>query len=334
MSAGKLAPYPPLVRELVSLPGAFAFPQAVDIARRYICSGGGEETPDLFRYSVNPALSFPPGDIESLEFVARDDKPPQIALMLNLMGLHGAGSPLPAYFTEYVAQHTDGPDALRDFFDIFNHRLISLLYGSWGKYRYYAQYKAQATDRLSRRFFGFIGLGHRELRQAKKLSWPRLMAYMGLIAFNGEAAGSLESILRHYFSHQSISIIPCITRWVAVPADQQCRLGENNCRLGEDFITGEEVPDQTGKFRIRIAELTWERFNSFLPSDRNFAELQTLVKFVMRSRLDFDVELRLLPEEIRPWKLEADNECRLGWSIWSGEGGDGIVILETDHQEL
>ena len=323
-----------LLEDLRATPGAFAFPQAVDIAERWLRGEGHVVSSDSFRYSVNPALSFPPGDIAAFEIVPREDAGSRISLMFNLMGLHGAGSPLPAYFTEYVAQHADEPDALRDFFDIFNHRLVSLLHGTWIKYRYYAQYKEHAADRLSSRFFGFIGVGHKDVRQAKELIWPRLMAYVGLIAFNSDSSGSLESILRHYFAHDDISIIPCITRWVSIPDDQQNRLGEANCTLGEDFILGDEMPDQTGKFRIRIADLTWKQFNSFLPSEEKFAELQTLVNFVLKSRLEFDVELRLRPGEIPDWRLEDGNECRLGWSTWAGDGGDGVVILETNYREL
>lgn len=325
---------PPVVEELLARPGAFAFAQAVRIAACNLRAQGRDPGPDAFRFTVNPDLSFPPGDIASLRFNDRDGAGPVAELVLNLMGLHGAASPLPAYFTEYVAQHQDEPEALRDFFDIFHQRLIRLLYQSWRKYRYYARYRAGAADTLSGRFFGLIGLGHADLRRAKSLNWSRLMAYMGLIAFNGESAGSLESILRHYFSHEHIAIVPCIRRWISVPDDQRTRLGTANRRLGRDFILGEEMPDQTGKFRIRVTELSWERFNDFLPCGGYFEEMQTLVKFALRSRLDFDLELRLRPDAVRPWRLEAGNECRLGWSAWAGEGGDGIVVLETDHRAV
>jgi type VI secretion system protein ImpH len=184
-------------------------------------------------------------------------------------------------------------------------------------------------DILSRRFAGFMGVGHKASRAAKDLHWPRLMAYIGLIVFSGEAAGSLESILRHYFSHADISIVPCIRRWIDIPEDQQTRLGTANCTLGTDFLLGSSMPDQTGKFRIRIANLSWRRFNDFLPSGNLLGELRTLVNFVLRSRLDFDVELRLRSEEIPEWRLEESNECRLGWSTWAGEGGDGVVVLEV-----
>jgi type VI secretion system protein ImpH len=181
---------------------------------------------------------------------------------------------------------------------------------------------------LSNRFFGFIGAGCKEVRDARELRWPRLMAYMGLIAFNSNSSGSLESILRHYFGHDSIVIEPCALRWADIPEDQQSRLGEENCGLDEDFVIGDTMPDQTGKFRIRIFDLTWEQFNAFLPTEKNYGDLQTLVKFVLNACLDFDVELRLRPEEVPSWRLEENNERQLGWSVWCGDGGDGVVVLE------
>lgn len=327
-------PYPPVMQDLLETPGNYAFAQALEIVKRFLRSQDIAIQGEDFRYSVNPNLSFPPSDIESMKLAVDDDGRARVALMMNFLGLHGAASPLPAYFTEHVARNQDDPDALRDFFDIFNHRLVGLLHDTWLKYRYYSQYRRKATDRLSDRFFSFVGIGHKQIRQAKNLNWPRLMAYMGLIAFSGEASGSMESILRHYFSYQNIHVIPCIPRWVDIPEDQQTKLGDSNCTLGEDFILGEEVPDQTGKFRICISNLSWQEFISFLPHKSKFGELQTLTKFVLRSRLDFDVELRLAPEEVRSWQLDGGNDMFLGWGTWSGEGGDGVVILQTEHREL
>ena len=324
-------PVSALPEELPRTPGNFAFTQAVMLVLRGLRATAPSATEDNIRYSVNPNLCFPPADIERLEF---SEDGARASLMLNLMGLHGAGSPMPAYFTDHVAQNQDYPDALRDFLDIFNHQLIAILYKTWRKYRYYALYESGATDRMSGLFFGFIGVGHADLRRAKALNWPRLMAYMGLIAFKGEAASSLEQILRHYFRHDDVDVLPCMPRWVAIPQDQQCRLGQSNYRLNADFLLGSEVPDQTGKFRIRISTLDWRRFNEFLPCGERFAELHTLVLFVLRSRLEFDVELRLRPEEIRQWKLGKDSECLLGWSVWNGEGGDGIVVLKANRRDL
>lgn len=326
-----------IVDDLLTTPGNYAFVQAVDVAIRYLRQQSLPATHDCCHFTVNPSLAFPPADIESLSILTPDDGAPRIDMMLNLLGLHGADSPLPAYFIEYVAQHNDdpAPDPLRDFFNIFNHRIIHTLYSIWGKYRYYARYAQNAEDPLSQRFYGFVGVGLKDTRTAKSIQWPRLMAYMGLIAMSGDAEGSLESILRHYFNHRDITIIPCIRRWVPISPDQQTMLGFQNCILGENFILGDEIRDQSGKFRICIDNLDWQTFLSFLPCYTKFFELKSVVNFVLKSRLSFDVELRLKPGEIRPWILGDDTHgVLLGWSTWSGTEAEGVVVLETDFGEL
>lgn len=310
--------------------GDYAFSRAVDHLLR--AGGNGRPPEEWLRFKVNPNLSFPPGDIQGAKRSDDDGKDGRIWFLLNLMGLHGAGSPLPAYFTEHVAQHQDEPDALRDFLDVINHHLVSLFYGIWNKYRYYLQFRENGTDINSRRFFSFIGLGHKELQGSSSLRRERLLSYMGLIAFSGEAAGSVESILRHYFGHPLVHIIPCIRRLVPIPADQQCSLGLANCRLSSDFLLGSEVLDQTGKFRVLFDSLSWKRFTEFLPGGSLFSELQTLVRFVLRSRLGFDVELRLRPSELPEFIIGQSSPCRLGWTTWAGVGGDGVIVLETDSR--
>jgi type VI secretion system protein ImpH len=321
-------------KNLEESPGSFAFAQAARIVGRHLGAQPGVNREDALRFTVNPNLSFPPSDIEAIFYHERPDGLPSVMLMLNLMGLHGAASPLPAYFTEHVAQQQDEPDALRDFFDIFHQRLISLLYRSWEKYRYYLQFRHDADDPMSGRFFSFLGMGYTQLRRTGGVSWPRLLAYTGLIAFKGEAAGSLESTLRHYFRHPQVVVIPCIRRRVPIPPDQQSSLGHGNSSLALDCHIGEYIADQSGKFRIRLSELNWERFNDFLPDTDIFLQLTTVVRSILRSRLQFDVELRLRLEEVRPTLAGEVSVSRLGWSSWLGDGGDGVVVLEAgSHAE-
>ena len=324
MNAPRPAPDCSMTDALNHILAGCAFSRAVEHALRMGEAAGRPE--GWLRFKVNPNLSFPPGDISGADEGEHD----RVWFVLNLMGLHGAASPLPAYFTEHVAQHQDEPDALRDFLDVINHHLISLFHGIWTKYRYYLQFRDNGTDINSRRFFSFIGLGHKELQGTSGLRRERLLSYMGLIAFSGEAAGSLESILRHYFGHPEVHIIPCIRRLVSIPKDQQCALGVANRRLAEDFLLGSEVLDQTGKFRVLFDGLSWARFTAFLPGGSLFSELQTLVRFVLRSRLGFDVELRLRPSEIPEFDIGHLSPCRLGWTTWAGDGGDGVIVLETD----
>ncbi|UQZ90376.1 type VI secretion system baseplate subunit TssG [Deltaproteobacteria bacterium Smac51] len=319
-------------------PGNFAFAQAVRLVRKKL--GGDESLPlcapgsaDNLRFRVNPDLSFPPSDINSISW-NYEGPSPTVEMTLNLMGLHGAASPLPGYFTEFVTKHQDEESRLRDFFDLFNHRLICLFFDSWLKYRYHFQYRENASDRLSKRFFSFLGLGHDRLRESEDLDYTRLLSYMGLIAFNGESVGSLETILRHYFAHSEVYITPCVVRRVTIPEDQRTGLGQRNSGLSLNCVIGETIIDQTGKFRISIRDLNWRVFNTFLPSGDTFPRLGSLVRFVLRSQLSYDVELHLKREEIPPLIIGGDTQVRLAWSTWLGEGADGIVRLESGSEVI
>lgn len=325
----KLAPG----ERLEKLPGSFAFAQAIDLVKRRLRQEGVDDPDKAILFRVNPNLSFPAGDIESITFHGESHET-RAEVILNLMGLHGSASPIPAYFTEFVAQHQDGQNTLRDFFDIFNHRLVSILYEVWQKYRYYRRYERDSRDTLSGYFLGFIGMGQKDMRRSSHLHWVRLLAYAGLISFKKNAVGSMESVLQHYFSHRALAIIPCIPRSVEIPEDQLNRLGQANSSLSINCLIGFSVPDQTSKFRIRIYSLNWERFNAFLPDGRIFSELKSLVRFTMPTRLIFDVELCLLPEDIPPMRIGKQSLNRLGWSSWLGDPGEGIVLLEPNHEEF
>ena len=64
-------------------------------------------------------------------------------MVVNFMGLTGPAGVLPLYYTELIARaHPRRKIAtLLDFFDIFNHRMISLFYQAWEKYRVHVAYE-------------------------------------------------------------------------------------------------------------------------------------------------------------------------------------------------
>lgn len=98
-------------------------------------------------------------------------------------------------------------------------------------------------------------------------------------------------IIAHCFDLEDVSIRQWELRQVAIPKEQKMTLGRANVALGVDSVIGESVQDRCGKFVICIGSLSQERFKDFLPSGQEYQPLITLVEFVLREQMAFDLEL-------------------------------------------
>lgn len=278
-------------------------------------------------FEANPSLGFAGSDIERVEFIEAPDGL-RARLRLNLLGLFGASSPLPAFYAEQALG--DGPEGnpTRDFLDLFNDRLQRLLLPLWQKYRYRARFRAGAIDPFSEQLFALVGLGGSQIRQTGELNWKRLLPYLGLLSLRAHSAALVESVLRYYFKHADLHIEQCLERQVTITPEQRNALGLGNSALGESLVLGERVRDRCGKFRIHVRQLGWARFHDLLPSGSDHRQLCALVRFTLRDPLDYDIRLELRQDDIRALRLGAENPCRLGWTSWLGQhGADGEVTL-------
>ncbi|WOD09759.1 type VI secretion system baseplate subunit TssG [Pseudomonas sp. NyZ704] len=277
---------------------------------------------NLIEFQANPSMGFPGSDIERVEFF-RENGEIRARLRLNLISLFGAGSPLPAFYAEQALGDTAEGNPTREFLDLFNNRLQRLLLPIWQKYRYYSRFSSGALDPFSSQLFSLIGLGGESIRSHSELNWKRLLPYLGLLSLRVQSAAVIESVLRYYFRHQALHIEQCMERQVEVQPEQHNRLGLANSALGESLVLGDQVPDRSGKFRIHIQQLDWERFHEFLPTGTEFRGLCALVRFALRDPLDYDIRLQLCKNAVREPRLQADSPCLLGWTSWLGSDALG-----------
>jgi type VI secretion system protein ImpH len=286
-----------------------------------------DELYDQLEFQANPSLGFPGSDVDRVEFFQEHGRL-RARLRFNLIGLVGSGSPLPAFYGEQALGDSEDGNPTRNFLDLFHHRLQRLMLPIWKKYRYRASFESGALDPFSAQLFALIGLGGEEIRRAKELNWKRLLPYLGLLSLRAHSAALIEAVLRYYFKHAELTIEQCVERRVEILEEQRNCLGQTNTVLGESMVLGQSVRDRSGKFRIHIRELDWQRFHEFLPIGFGYQPLCALVRFTLRDPLDYDIRLVLRPEEIRELRIGEQNACRLGWTSWlSHEHADGVVTL-------
>lgn len=273
------------------------------------------------RIRVRPLLSmtFPPADIASVEERELPDGSTRYQLDVTFMGLYGAATPLPVFYTEDLIRMEDDESLLRGFLDLFHHRLFSLLFRTWEKYRHTVQYDSSGKDYYSRRLLTMIGAALDHLPGDESLRPGRLLAYAGLLTQQPRSAESLRALLQDHFPEAPVEIEQCRGRWCNIGAAEQNRLGQANCTLGSDFTTGTSVYDRAGNFGVDIGPMRLADYMAMTPDSDNMSQFRELVDMYNSDCLDYEVTLTLKGEEIPRAQLSSDH-TRLGWSSWLGDG--------------
>jgi type VI secretion system protein ImpH len=309
--------------ELREEPFLFEFFQAVRLLERLMPDRspvGGFNPPsvEIVRFVANSTLAFPPSEVHSLEWPKKDGGG---LMKVNFMGLTGPEGVLPLYYTSLLGERTRAGDrSAVDFFDIFNHRIISLFYLAWEKYRFSVAYEREGLDPFSHHLMDLIGLGTPGLQNRLALLDDSLLYYSGLLAQRPRSAEALRNLLSDYFE-VPVEVEQFAGGWY--PLDQNTQtalqggLGESE-QLGLGAVVGDEVWDQTARVRIALGPLSLEQYQEFLPQGSAYQSLRALTNFFSNGEIDFEIKLILDRRDVPACELGAggDSAPQLGWHTY------------------
>lgn len=285
---------------------------------------------------LRPAMSlaFPTADLHDAEW--RDDLGNgRLLVTTTFLGLYGSDSPLATHFTESLLREREDDRLVREFLDLFHHRVFSLLYRVWKKYRYHVTFRTDGSDAISQVVRGLLGIATARLDEALKVYPVRLFRYVGLLSQRPRSAAGLIGQLRDFFPGIDFGIGACVGRWLRIEDDDRNRFGGGKCTLGEDFLLGERIFDRSGKFRVKIGPVDFENYTRFLPQGNAAAELADLVRFYCDDPLEFDIEVTLRGDEVPDTPLgERGMLGRMSWTSWlkSKPSGDKSVIFNVPRE--
>lgn len=325
----------PLVRLALSRPRDFEFFQLLHLVERieHQTPPIGQQGParaEIVRLRPLAHLGFPASDLDSAEWQVSPDATGRLVVTTTFMGLYGVDSPLPTHITEALLSEQDEDLRVREFLDIFHHRIYSLLYRVWKKYRYYVVFRGDGRDPISEVLRGLLGIGTRGLEKPMSVNPIRLFRYAGLLSQKPRSAVGLVGQLEDYFDGLPVDLESCVGRWLPIQPNDRNVLGQAKCSLGADFLLGERLFDRSGKFRVKIGPVGFDDFVRFLPSGDASSELAELVRFYCEDPLECDAEVTLRGEEVPDTPLGGEGMLgRLSWTSWlkSGPAEDKSVVL-------
>ena len=330
--------------------------------RRTSVGGDGDPRQEVVRFTAEPSLMFPVGDIADVEGNPAGGSAglPQPRMSVNFLGLIGPNGALPQHYTSLILSRLrERDDALRDFLDLFQHRSISLFYRAWKKYRLPFQYERKpddpdGVDLATLCLYALSGLATGGLRGRRAFEDRVCLLFSGTLSRQARPALELERILSDQMS-VSVKVEQFFGRWLTLGHDELSRLpgggrqAEGYNQLGINVVIGQRVRDVQGSFRIVLGPMTYRQFHRFTPLGSSLRPVCEFARSFAGPEFEFDVQVILAARQVPACRLDSNaadgplDACgpadpsgagpRLGWNTWlrsneiDRETSDAVFLL-------
>ncbi len=314
-------PARPLIEDLRSEPYRYDLFQAIAILERFnrgcVPLGTGMDPEvEAVRIEQEPGLGFPASDVSGL----REDADGMPVLRTPALGVAGIGGPLPYAFTETLTERVARRDtAMASFLNMFNHRLVSLLYrvrrSTLPLLDGRPDYSLLATALRS-----FAGIGTPGLEERVDDTRDRvLLGFTAILADRRRSAAGLRALIAGVFA-ADVRVGSFEGRWLELEPEAHTRLagglGATAQPLGQGALLGTRVWDQHAGLRLAITVGRLDRYSDFLPTGRHYRALVALCRFYAGDTLDIILDLTLKQPAVPAFRLTAVGGRRLGWTTW------------------
>jgi type VI secretion system protein ImpH len=272
-----------------------------------------EPEKEAVRFRSRVGFDFPASEVHDITPSAGPDSPAEMTV--NFLGLAGAFGPLATPDTEMVLDRIRGKDyVLRDFLDLFNHRLVSLMYQVRKLNRLTLTTQSPENHPLAGHLYSFFGLGLSQLRDRMQTPSRALLYMSGILSQQPRSAVGLERLLEHHFG-VGARVRQLVGRWRPLEPGEWTRIGTNgqNQRLGAGAVAGTRIWDQQGSFEVELGPLAREEFLDFLPVGTGYQPLCELTRLYAGTEFEFVFRLVAQPAAVMEARL---GQSRLGWTSW------------------
>lgn len=246
------------------------------------------DEPLRFRHS--PTLQFHAGDIQGIEV----EESGQVVLTSTFLGLYGAASPLAIHFSEdVIAAENADETSLREFYDLFHHRLLGLFYRSWKKYRLHSVFRLAGDDEASKRLVCFVGVDGHGGQAETGLSRLELLELAPLLAMRARPPRVLILALKRLMPGMTVTIEQFVQRRARIETEDRFTLGRRSNVLGREATLGAHVLDRSARFRVIFGPVSYDVCETLMPGGARYPILRRVIEQFTRGTLEAEVDVIL-----------------------------------------
>ena len=269
--------------------------------------------------------------VAQVEKISHDPDDPRPILSTLVFGLGGPDGPLPYAFQEWLQQRAVARDhAPAEFLDLFQHRLLSLLYRALRKHRIAFGFARPEASPVHQQLRALSGLLPQGLRDRQELPDAAVLARTALLAGGRRSLAGFTSIVRHHFG-LPLSIAPYTGAWCEIPTGSRSVLGRGrrNLALGRSAIAGRYIWDEHAGITLTFSPLTPAQAESLLPDSEVHKQLADLAALYFGPDLDCTLVLEIKGAPVL--HLGRQHNTRLNWNNGVRRHGDAdhLQRIET-----
>ena len=256
---------------------------------------GTQDTPEHepVRFQPRARVGFPGSEVAGVAF----DEEDEVALPLvqtTFLGLYGVDAAMPPHLIDDIVLRKEGHEKVTAFLDIFNHRIVTLLYRAWLKYHYPVNFRPGGTDEISKYLLSLAGLGIGDPAGKSGLAPSRLLALVGLFMQRTRPAEGLEGVVTHLLDGAKVTVREFYPQWTPAGQQQGLTAGRRARRangpplsgLGDGHVLGSRVLDRSQAILVTIRPLDNTQAHALLPGEVFHEDLMRLVGLYLGNRSD------------------------------------------------
>jgi type VI secretion system protein ImpH len=253
---------------------------------------------------------FAASQIEAL----REEPGAPLTLDTPVFGLGGPDGPLPYAYQEWLQQRARAKDhAPAEFLDLFQHRLLSLLYKVMRKHRIALGFVTPGASPVQAQLRALTGLLPKSLQERQAIADCAVLACTALYADGRRSLAGFAAIVREQFA-LPVKLSAYEGAWRDIPSASRSvmKAGGRNLQLGRSAVAGTRVWDEHAGIRLTLGPLPSTQAGRFLPDGEAHPALASLAALYFGP--DLDITLVLLVRGAGPMKLGRQAPALLSWN--------------------
>lgn len=263
---------------------------------------GTRDTPEHEPVRLRPRarVGFPGSEVAGVEFdEEQPDAPP--SLRTTFLGLYGVDAAMPPHLIDDIVLRREGHEKAMAFLDIFNHRIVTLLYRAWLKYHYPVNFRPGGTDEISHYLLCLAGLGIGDAARRSGLAPSRLLALVGLFMQRTRPAEGLAGVVRHLLDGAGVSVREFHAQWTPVDVPQALTVTPHArgakaaalSGLGDGHVLGSRILDRSQAVLVTIWPRDTAQAHALLPDEPLHQDLMRLVGLYLGQKADAVVRMAI-----------------------------------------